>query len=161
TLDASAGWTRASGEVGSLQRVIRQVAAEREQLEAFTAQLLGRLQSVMAAVPVGIAFTRDQRYELVSAEVCRLVGRPERALLGRPARLTLASCDDSLELHADAQDGAAAPHAGEHELMHADGHRFWARLSARSVDPDDPSAGTIWTVSDVTADVQSRHALQW
>jgi hypothetical protein len=60
------GWPEANGEIGRLSRVLRHVAAERAQLESFNAQVMRRLSSVMAAAPVGICFTRDKRFELVS-----------------------------------------------------------------------------------------------
>ena len=41
-------------------------------------------------MPSGIAFTRSNRFELVSAELCRLFGRSEHELLGQPTQ-TIAS----------------------------------------------------------------------
>lgn len=60
------GWHEASGEIGRLQNVIRQVAAERAQMEVFNTLVLRQLQSVLAAAPVGIALTRGDRFELAS-----------------------------------------------------------------------------------------------
>lgn len=66
--DPHAGWPVGLGEIGRLARVLRHVGAERAQLEGFNAAVLGKLNSVMAAAPVGIAFMRAERFELVSAE---------------------------------------------------------------------------------------------
>jgi len=71
SLDPQAGWPRAGGEIGRLERVLRHVGAERAQLEARNHRVIQRLESVMAAAPVGIAFTRNYRFELVSHEFCR------------------------------------------------------------------------------------------
>ncbi len=163
TQDPQAGWPGASGEIGRLEQVLRHVGAERAQLETVNRRMIRQLESVMAAAPVGIAFTRAQRFELVSRHFCMLLGREETALLGQPAQLIFASNEDYLSL--GPQVGVAftggRPYAGEWELLRGDGGRFWCRLRAQPVDPKDAAAGTIWTASDITEEVATRSALEW
>ncbi|HSI60461.1 MAG TPA: diguanylate cyclase [Ideonella sp.] len=162
-LDLHEGWPGGHGEIGRLARVLRHVGAERSQLEAFNAQVLKKLGSVMGAAPVGIAFTRAQRFELVSAEFCRLLGRSENEMLGQLTVMIYASEDDFLRLGplvvAAFKTGDA--YVGEWQMRRADGTCFWAQLRGRPVDPVDTAAGTIWTLSDVTAQIATREHLQW
>lgn len=161
--DEHEGWPVASGEIGRLGRVLRHVGAERAQLEAFNHEVLQKLGSVMSAAPVGIAFTRNQRFELVSAELCRLLGRREDELLGQQAQLIFASNEDYMALGPLVNDafGAAQAYVGEWPMLRANGSRFWGQLRGRPVDPAAPEAGTIWTISDVTDQVAARDRLEW
>lgn len=161
-LDASSDWPEAQGEVGRLQRVLQRAVAERARLEASNVEMLSRLQSAMDAALVGIAFTRAQRFELVSAKFCRLFGREEHELVGQSTLQIYAAIEgfDRLRPLVKEAFGAGRPYVGEWEMRRADGQRFWARLSGQPVDPDNIGAGTIWTVIDVSAEVASRRALE-
>ena len=163
TQDPHAGWPDAGGELGRLERVLRHVGAERAQLEAFNSGLLQKLGSVMGAAPVGICFTRAQRFELVSAEFCRLFGRAEHELVGQPARLIYASNADyeALGPLVGKAFGAGEPYVGEWEMLRADGTHFWACLRGRPVDANDMSAGTIWTLNDIGEQIAERERLEW
>jgi diguanylate cyclase (GGDEF)-like protein/PAS domain S-box-containing protein len=143
-------------------RTLQHVWAERAQAARLNADVLARLSSVMAAAPVGLAFTRDRIYELVSAELCRMLGRTEDSLVGHPGDAIFASHDDYLAI--GPQVGAAFArgevYTGDWRLLRADGSQFWGRLQAQPVLPGDPSAGTIWSIHDVTAQVEDRQRLQ-
>lgn len=160
--DAEGEWPEADGEVGRLSRTLRHVWAERRQMEDFNAQVLRKLGSVMSAAPVGIAFTRNQRFELVSAEFCKLLGHAEHALLGQPTVQIFASADDYAQIgpQVAAAFEAGEPYVGEVQMRHQDGRVFWGGLRARPVDPYDRQAGTIWSVNDVSEQVHSRRQLE-
>ncbi len=157
------GWPRAGGEIGRLSRVLRHVSAERAQLESFNAQVMRKLSSVMAAAPVGICFTRDRRFVLVSAEFCRLFGRSEAELLGQPASIIYASNEDYQVLGAQVHEAfrIQQPYLGEWQMLRADGSRFWGQLRGRPVSDGDASAGTIWTIADISEQVAAREQLEW
>ena len=161
--DAHAGWPEVGGELGRLARVLRHVGAERAQLEAFNTGLLQKLGSVMGAAPVGICFTRAQRFELVSAEFCRLFRRPEHEVVGQPAQLIYASNADyeSVGPQVGTAFAAGEPYVGEWEMLRADATRFWACLRGRPVDAADMHAGTIWTINDIGDDIKERERLEW
>ena len=161
--DVHQGWPQASGEIERLSRVLRHVGAERAQLESFNAEVLRKLSSVMAAAPVGICFTRERRFELVSEEFCRLFGRGEAQLLGQPASIIYASNEDYLALGPQVIDAFKAGHAyaGEWQMLRADGSRFWGQLRGRPVADGDPAAGTIWTIADISEQVAAREQLEW
>jgi diguanylate cyclase (GGDEF)-like protein/PAS domain S-box-containing protein len=162
-VDPHAGWPAAGGEIGHLARVLRHVSAERVQLEAFNAELMKRLQSVMAAAPVGIAFIRMQRFELVNAEFCRLLGYPVQELSGRAVTgvgLKEEAMDSLMRRVRHAlRDGRL--YRGEWRLRRADGNPFWAELGVQAADPSDAAQGLIWTVLDIDARVAARTQLQW
>jgi diguanylate cyclase (GGDEF)-like protein/PAS domain S-box-containing protein len=117
----------------------------------------------MAAAPVGICFTRDKRFVLVSAEFCRLFGRSEADLLGQPASSIYASNEDYQALGAQVHEAfdAYRPYLGEWQMLRADGSRFWGQLRGRPVSEGDPSAGTIWTIADISEQVAAREQLEW
>jgi diguanylate cyclase (GGDEF)-like protein/PAS domain S-box-containing protein len=162
-MPADQGWPAVGGEIGRLASVLKAVGAERLQLEASKLDLLRRLGSVMAAAPIGIAFTRNQRFELVGAEFCRLFGRDEAEFLNACAEITYGSSEDYRRVVAEVLQAFAAgeAYAGEWQMARADGSQFWARLRGRPVDAVDPSAGTIWTVSDISVQKLAREELAW
>lgn len=161
--DPLAGWPRAGGEIGRLVAVLQRVGVERSALEHSKRELLTQLRSVMGNAPVGIAFTRDQRFELVSDELCRLLGRSEAELLGQPAVIIYDSPEDYAALgpKVGAAFAAGQAYVGDVPMRRADGRRFWAHLRGRPVDAANSLAGTIWTVTDVTNEVAARTRLEW
>ena len=160
---AQQGWPQVGGEIGRLAEVLKQVGVERVQMEASNSALLKRLGSVMSASPIGIAITRKQRFELVSAEFCRLFQRQETEFMNVGAALIYSSAEE----HARAGEQVlqafreGQPYSGEWQMVRADGSRFWANLRGRPVDSANPNAGTIWTVSDISDQKAAQDALQW
>jgi diguanylate cyclase (GGDEF)-like protein len=157
------GWPNDVGEIGHLQQVLRRVAGERTRLEARNNHVLQQLGSVMSAAPVGLAFTRNQRFELVSSHLCTLLRRSQRDLLGEPSQIIFASNEDyqALGPAVAAAFAAGLAYRGEVAMLRADGGSFWGRLSGNPVDPADPTAGTIWTINDISDEVSAREALEW
>ncbi|HSW04474.1 MAG TPA: diguanylate cyclase [Aquabacterium sp.] len=156
-------WPTAHGEIGSLSAVLQQVSIERQRLEAANSQILRRLQSVMAAAPIGIAFTRGQKLEIVSEDMCRMFGKTEAELLSQPANVLHASQEDYRALGPKVVQAfrSGLPYAGECAMRRADGSDFWAQLRGRPVDPDEPGTGTIWSILDISGEVAARTRLEW
>ena len=162
-LAPDAGWPAAGGEIGRLSRVLRRVGIERVRLEMANYALLQQLGSVMQHAPAGITFTRSGRFELVSHEFCRLLGRGEAELLGQSAAIIYDSLHDYEALGPRVGRAFAAGEAfvGEVRMRRANGERFWAHLRGKPVDGINTQAGTIWTVTDVTEQVNKREQLEW
>jgi diguanylate cyclase len=161
--DPAQGWPLAGGEIGTLASLLKRVSVERALMERRNHELLNKLGSVMGNAPVGIAFTRAKHFELVSSEFCRLVGHSEAELLGQPARIIYDSLDDyeALGPKVAAAFAAGEAYVDDVPMRHANGSRFWAHLRGRPVAAGDSEAGTIWTVTDVTAEVAARAQLEW
>ncbi|MBB4845459.1 diguanylate cyclase (GGDEF)-like protein/PAS domain S-box-containing protein [Paucibacter oligotrophus] len=162
-IDVNQDWPHSRGEVAQLQQVLQRVARERANFEASNAFILGRLQSVMEAAPIGIAFSRRRRFELVSVAFCKLFGHTAEQLLGQPTRLIYAFEGDFDALSPQVREAfeAGRHYQGDWQMLRADGSTFWGRLSGQPVDPQDHDAGAIWTVSDISEEVSSRLALEW
>ena len=94
TFAPDVGWPGANGEIGALERVLRDAAAQCAEWETRNSQLLGKLGLVMSAAPVGIVFTQEERFELVSAELCRMFARSEASFLQQPLHMILALWED-------------------------------------------------------------------
>jgi hypothetical protein len=81
--------------------------------------------------------------------------------------------DSTCVMHASAEDRAdfaarARAVFGEHDgfdderrLVRADGAVFRGRLRGRTVQPREPSAGTIWIVDDASNSDEDPHPLAW
>ncbi len=157
------GWPTARGEIGELSEVIQQVMYERQASELANQLLLAKMRAVMAKSPVGITFTRNRRFELVSAEFSRMLGYPEGDLEGEPARIIYQSDEFYQELGARVATAFSTRRvfSEEIEFVRRDGSRFWGQLQGAPVSDDDLPSGTIWTLEDVSEKRKHRDALAW
>ena len=89
------GWPMARGEIGALSATLHSVALALAHKDSENRQLVERLESVMAAAPLGLVFVREDRLTLVNAELARLLGYTPKELRGLPARLLLADVGDA------------------------------------------------------------------
>jgi diguanylate cyclase len=156
------GWLNASGEIGRLERVLRRVAADRAVAEVARSRILRELSLVMSTAPVALMLTRERRFDLVSRHAAELFGCNESELVGEPAQMIFASNEDYQSVGPQVVRAFAQrlPYLGEWPCLRKDGRRFPARFRAQPVDWDDASAGTLWTVEDITTETAERHALQ-
>ena len=161
--DVEAGWPELGGELGELSSVLQHVMRERQASEAAGRLLLAKMRAVMAKAPVGIAFTRNRRFELVSEEFNRLLGYEGSGLEGEPPRLIYASDEfyEGLGTRVAAAFGVGRVFAEEIEFVRRDGSRFWGQLLGAPVSRNDAGAGTIWTLGDVSEERRKRNALSW
>ena len=121
------------------------------------------MHAVMAKAPVGIAFTRNRRFELVSDEFNRLLGYEGSGLEGEAARVIYASDEfyQGLGTRVGAAFGVGRVFSEEIEFVRRDGSRFWGHLLGAPVSPHDAGQGTIWTLGDVSEERRKRDALSW
>ncbi len=158
------GWPKADGEIGHLGKVLRDVGVQRAELERLNSEMIRKLRSVMRSAPIGIAFIRDRRFELVSDELCRLLAYDDNDLLGQPVDLIVVPPEDDQPALAALEKEAFATsnsYVGECRLQRGDGTRFWARLRSRPVDPAHTDLGSIWTVLNIDEQRSARKALEW
>jgi diguanylate cyclase (GGDEF)-like protein/PAS domain S-box-containing protein len=156
-------WPDLGGELGELSNVLQHVMREREASQAAGQRLLAKMRAVMAKAPVGIAFTRNRRFELVSDEWNRLLGYEGSGLEGEAARVIYPSDEfyQGLGTRVGAAFGMGRVFAEEIEFVRRDGSRFWGQLLGAPVSPHDAGQGTIWTLGDVSEERRKRNALSW
>jgi len=161
--DVEAGWPDLGGELGELSQVLQHVMRERHASQAAGQLLLAKMRAVMAKAPVGIAFTRNRRFELVSDEFNRLLGYEGSGLDGEMARVIYASDEfyQGLGTRVGAAFGMGRVFSEEIEFVRRDGSRFWGHLLGAPVSPHDAGQGTIWTLGDVSEERRKRDALSW
>jgi diguanylate cyclase len=163
SLPIDEGWPAASGEIGELTRVLRHVLRERASGEQDNLALVQRMRSMMAAAPIGIAFSQAQCLQLASAEFSHLLGYAEDELVGRLAREIFASEVEYDALGSQVRDAftAGRPLFTEIQFKRRDGTVFWGRLQGRPVEPGNSASGTIWLLEDVTERREARARLSW
>ena len=161
--DVEANWPDLGGELGELSKVLQHVMRERQASQAAGQRLLAKMRAVMAKAPVGIAFTRSRRFELVSDEFNRLLGYEGSSLEGEAPRLIYDSDEfyQGLGTRVAAAFGVGRVFAEEIEFVRRDGSRFWGQLLGAPVSRTDAGAGTIWTLGDISEERRKRNALSW
>jgi PAS domain S-box-containing protein len=161
--DVEVGWPDLGGELGELSKVLQHVMHERHASQAAGQRLLAKMRAVMAKAPVGIAFTRNRRFELVSDEFNRLLGYEGSGLEGEMARVIYDSDEfyQGLGSRVGAAFGMGRVFSEEIEFVRRDGSRFWGHLLGAPVSPHDAGQGTIWTLGDVSEERRKRDALSW
>ena len=163
TRTAATVWPRQRGEVGELALAFQQVVEQRQQRQGETRALLLRLEAVLDHADMGIALSRDGRFELVSRQFCRLMGLEKAQAEGQPTRIIYPSdaAYQSLSERALPAFMAHGAFEGEVELRRSSGQHFWAHMRGRAVVRGDRSQGTIWLVDDVTETRKQRERLAW
>ena len=162
-LTSRAAGPEVGGELGELSQVLQHVMRERRASQAAGEMLLVKMRAVMAKAPVGIAFTRNRRFELVSDEFNRLLGYEGSGLDGEAARLIYASDEfyQGLGTRVAATFAIGRVFAEEIEFVRRDGSRFWGQLMGAPVSQNDAGAGTIWSLGDISDERRRRNALSW
>ena len=158
-----AAWPNWPGELGELARVFQHVETERAQRQEVTQALLLQIEAVLNHADIGIALTRDGKFELVSRHFCATFGMDKGEMEGQPTRIIYESDETfaALAARATPQFMEQGYFAGEVELKRKSGQLFWAFMRGRAVLAGDLSKGTIWTFEDVTDSRAQREKLTW
>jgi len=110
-------------------------------------------EAILENAFVGIAFTRDSRFQHANPRFEEIFGWSAGALAGCSGRAVWPSDAAYAEIGRAASPllRAGAAFEGEFEMARRDGRSFWAHVRARAIDPLHPgSGGTIWIVDDIT-----------
>lgn len=160
---ASQGWPEQAGEMGELVATLREVALVHEKQTQSQLVMVGQLRAILDNASVGIAITRNGRFELMGRHCCRTFGYTEEEFLGCSTRLIHLS--DEVYAEFGARVGVAFQAQGyfdgEQLLRRKDGSEFWAHMLARGVVPGDSAGGTIWIVDDISGAKAARDNLSW
>ena len=160
---ADEGWPKVGGEIGALSAVFQHVMKQRADSARAGEELFAKMAAVLDNAPVGIAFTRLGRFELVSVQFGRLLGYDEGRLVGQPTRVICTSDDEYQAWGVRIATAFADGHGFDEELevARADGTRMWVRRQGAPVVAGEITAGTIWIITDVTDSRQQREQLSW
>jgi PAS domain S-box-containing protein len=116
-------------------------------------------QAILNNASIGIAFTRNQVFQLVNPRFEEMFGWAPGTLQGQPGRMVWLSDDDYREVGRIVGPllSRGEPVDLERPMRRRDGSQFLCRVQARVVDPKQPATGgTIWIAEDVT----ERHAFE-
>jgi len=157
----SEGWPEAGGEVGELSRVLRDVSVRLTASRLDMEQSLQRMQAVLTHAPVGIGFTNESRFDLVSEELECMLGHETGGLRDASwqAILSPEAPGEALRDAAEAAFRQGRNFEAEVPLHRRDGSTLWARVHGAAV--QGMRQRRIWIVSDATDARRQREVLMW
>ena len=157
------GWPSGRSEVGRLGQAFQHVMVQRQQREQETQALVRQLEAVLDNAEVGIALSRNSKFELVSRNLCRMFGFDKSQVAGQSTRLIYPSEEAYVALGERARPSflRSGTFEGEVQLMRRSGETFWAHMRGRALVGGDTSQGTIWIIQDVTHAREQRERLTW
>ena len=123
-----------------------------------------RLHALLERNPVAMAFTRDQRFGEVGAQMNQLFHCADDAgLAGQPTRAVHVGDTFDADLHRRMLEAFAAQHPFDEEIEYTrrDGTRFWGRLRALPLAWSDPGGEALWMIEDATALRHQREHPSW
>ena len=120
------------------------------------------VEAIMTNASMSILFTKNRiitRYNRGFAEMFRYT---ETSGLGLPGRALYPSQESYDKLGAEAYPflSIGKPFQTEIEMRRADDTTMWAQLIGYVVNPEDPTAGTIWVIEDRTEQKRAEEALR-
>lgn len=156
--DGSLLWVTLSGKPvsvidntqGSVWAVVD--ISARKALEAALAQASSEREAIFNSALVGISYNVGRRIQWVNDKYEEMTGYPREELVGRSTRLFYTD-DETFVAHgletvaALARDGV---YVQERKLVRRDGEILWVQLAGRCLTRNDPTAGVIWTLLDIT-----------
>ena len=119
-------------------------------------------RAIFDNVTVGILFSRNRVVVACNALCAETLGYGEEELIGLPG-LSLYPTEQAYQTLARKAGpvlAAGLPFHDEIMYRRKDGSTFWARTSAKAIDPQHPQDGTIWIIADITAEREVREELE-
>ena len=118
-------------------------------------------RAIFDNVTVGVLFSRNRTVVACNALCAATLGYPEEELIGISGMMLYPSEEAYRKMARKATPILAAgkPFHDEIEYRRKDGSTFWARTSAKAIDPQHPPSGTIWIITDITEERRVREEL--
>lgn len=126
---------------------------ERKQAERALQAVATELAGIYRAAPVGIGVVSPERVILrVNERLCAMLGWREEELLGKSARMLYPSEEEYERVGREKYREIEEKGTGsiETKWVREDGRVIDVILSSTFLDPEDPSAGTVFTALDIT-----------
>jgi diguanylate cyclase (GGDEF)-like protein/PAS domain S-box-containing protein len=118
-------------------------------------------RAIFDNVTVGVLFSRNRTVVACNTLCAATLGYPEDELIGLSG-MTLYPSEEAYRKMARKATpilAAGKPFHDEVEYRRKDGSTFWARTSAKAIDPQHPPSGTIWIIADITEERRVREEL--
>ena len=136
--------------------------SRRKRMEQELRAAIDEQQALFEAAPGGIVLIRNRRIERCNRRLDDIFGYPHGEMVGLSTRVWYP--DDASFARTGSQVYAIVwkglTHHAEEQLLRKDGSRFWARMTGKAVDENDPSRGMIGIIEDITAEREAGEALQ-
>ncbi len=119
-------------------------------------------RAIFDNVAVGILFSRNRVVVACNALCAEILGYTHDDLIGLPG-IALYPSEEAYKVMARKAGPTLASGASFHDEIQyrrKDGSTFWARTSAKAIDPQQPKEGTIWIIADTTREREVREELE-
>jgi PAS domain S-box-containing protein len=130
---------------------------QRKRLEEELKRTSAERELILQSMLVGIIYSRQRRYVWVNRAFADMIGYRQDELIGQSSRIIF---PDEKSWREFGERGYAVmakgePFSAEWQMLRRDGTPFWAQTLGRNIDPENPAAGSIWTILDITARKQA------
>ncbi|MEN9904111.1 MAG: hypothetical protein RLZZ555_676 [Pseudomonadota bacterium] len=145
-----------------LERMVDERTAEMQAATAALREASAEQQAIFDAAITGLLLVRNRIILRANRTLETMFGFGPGEMTGQSVRVFYPDDASFADLVAkfNPQLQASGRFVTEHELVRKDGSRFWARLSAQSIDPEHPMDGYFGMVQDITVEHQSVEALR-
>lgn len=126
--------------------------SDRRSAEAALQQLNEEKTIILENAGVGISFVQDRRQMWANPAFCRMFGCTSEEIFEVSTEIFYPSREEFEQLGSEVYHALSLGETVSKEVMmrRFDGTLFHARLAGKAVNPADPSAGSIWILSDET-----------
>ena len=137
-------------------------ATERHEAEERVRRALAEQELILDNATVGISFIRQRVYQRCNPRLEEMFGYGPGELIGQPSSLLFLNdeeyADVGRRVYGELRAGRAF--ADERRLKRKDGSTLWCKVVGRAIDTAHPEEGAIWIYDDITAERESREALE-
>jgi len=134
--------------------------------ECQTQEQLHRVQDIQDLLldnnAIGIALISHHAFVWSNPKMSEMLGIPGEQLQGAPSDVVASSLGSSADFWPLAVQSLARGEwlDREAEFYRSDGNAFWGRIMAKALRAEDPEAGTVWLLEDITARHHAEVALR-
>lgn len=135
---------------------------QKKEAEAAIREREARVQSIIRAAPAGIGLVVNRVIREVNDQLCTMTGYTAQELIGQSARLLYQTEEEFNRVGVEKYQQIAELGTGSIETRwrKKEGTIIDILLSSTPLDPDDPSAGVIFTALDITEQSRAESALR-
>ncbi|MDD2844392.1 MAG: PAS domain S-box protein [Rhodoferax sp.] len=163
-------------DVTEKRRMSDELAQYRSNLEHLvatrTAELIQVSESLMAAgeeqmaifdtATSGMALIKDRIFMRCNKRLCDMFGWMEGSMVGQSTSIWYpdAAAEEAGGEPVYARIWQGEAHRREQQLMRQDGSLFWARLTGKAIDANDPGKGSVWVIDDISDERAAAEAMR-